>query len=323
MSQPQRLPHPYNVPAKHTSGAEPPDPVERLHELNIELTRRQSQQTHITKQVTDLQTDITDLTQSVTDMKTILTAYGGQVKSLEARRHSLEYFYDQKKTMTLAAIGDKKGPIDKLIAEFDEDLERMQGQINELIERVATATHESKRAAAAQTERQAEYDAVKAYKDDISNQLTALETLRTQITAADDATDIASMYFLVCEFHDLLGSTEIISQHHLALDLRRRLGDLEAAKENARAKSAELSGLQTELTGKQAELATKQAGRQQQLLAAIQALYPVQPQPAPAAAAAAGAAAGGQAAPAAPAAGQPAAPAGGAAPAPPAQGQNR
>jgi chromosome segregation ATPase len=312
MSQPLR-PQPYNVPARQTAGSEPPDPVERLHELNIDLARRQSQQTHITKQVTDLQTDITDLTQSVSDMKSILTSYGGQVKDLEARLHSLEYFYEQKKTMTLAAIGDKKGPIDKLIAEFDEDLERMQGQINDLTDRVTAAQHESHRATAAQTEKQSEYDAVKAYKDAIAAQLTNLEALRTQITAADDATDIASMYFLVVEFHDLLSSTQIVSQHQLAVDLRRRLGDLEAAKENARAKSAELNALQTELTAKQAELAAKQAARQQQLLAAIQALYPVQPQPAPAAAAAA-AAGGAQAAPGAqPGQAAAAAPAGGAA----------
>jgi peptidoglycan hydrolase CwlO-like protein len=239
--------------------------------------------------VADLQTDITDLTKSVGDMKNILTSYGGQVKDLEARLHSLEYFYDQKKTMTMAAIGDKKGPIDKLICEFDDDVAKMQTELTELSDRVVSAQQESQRAAAAQTEKQSEYNAVQTYNDDIGTQLTSLETLRTSITAADDATDIASMYFLILQFQDQLSATNIISQHQLAMDLRHRLGDLEAAKEYARAKSATLSALQAELTSRQATLTAKQAGRQQQLLAAIQALYPVQPQPAPAAAAASGA----------------------------------
>lgn len=295
MSQPQRS-QPYNAPPRPSGGSEPPDPVERLHQLNIELTHEQARQTHITQQVTNLQTDITDLTTSVGDMKNILTTYGGQVKDLETRLHSLEYFYQQKKTMVMAAIGDKKGPIDKLISEFDGDLEVMQTALAELFDKVNSAQQDSQRAAAVQTERQKEYDAVKAYKDDITAQLTSLETLRTAITAADDATDIASMYFLVLQFQDLLNSTEIISQHQLAIDLRHRLGDLEAAKEQARAKSAALSGLQAELASQQATLATKQAGRQQQLLTAIQTLYPVQAQPAPGAAAVAAA---GQGAPAA------------------------
>lgn len=300
---------PYNVPAKQPAGPEPPDPVERLHELKIELTHQQTKQTHITEQVTDLQNDINDLTNSVSDMKNILTAYGGQVKDLENRFHILEHFYHQKKTMVMAAIGDKKGPIDKLIFEFDEGLGEMKAAIDELAEKVKVAQLESDRAVALQTEKQKEYDAVKAYKDDIAAQLTNLESLRTMITAADDATDAASMYFLVLEFEELLKCTEIISQNCLALDLRHRLGELEAAKENARLKSAALSTLQAELASQQAALDAKQAGRRPQLLAAIQALYPVQAQPAPApAAAGAAAGAGGQAGGgAAPAAGAPAA----------------
>jgi DNA repair exonuclease SbcCD ATPase subunit len=300
MSQPLRS-QPYNAPAKQPGGPEPPDPVERLNELKIELTHQQTKQTHITQQVTDLQNDITDLTTSVGDMRNILTTYGGQVKDLENRFHILEHFYHQKKTMVMAAIGDKKGPIDKLIFEFDEALGEMERCIDELAEKVRCAQQESDRATAVQAEKQKEYDAVKAYKDDIGTQLTNLESLRTLITAADDATDAASMYFLVLEFQELLECTTIISQHHLAMDLRHRLGELEEAKENARAKSAALSTLQAELASQQAALDAKEAGRRQQLLAAIQAMYPVQAQP-DAAAAAAGA--GGQAV-AAPAAGAP------------------
>lgn len=305
MSQPLRS-QPYNAPPKQPGGPEPPDPVERLNELKIELTHQQTKQTHITQQVTDLQNDITDLTTSVGDMRNILTTYGGQVKDLENRFHILEHFYHQKKTMVMAAIGDKKGPIDKLIFEFDEALGEMERCIDELAEKVRSAQQESNRAADAQTEKQKEYDAVKTYKDDIGTQLTTLESLRTLITAADDATDAASMYFLVLEFQELLECTSIVSQHHLAMDLRHRLGELEEAKENARAKSATLSTLQAELASQQAALDAKEAGRRQQLLAAIQAMYPVQAQPAtPPAAAAAAAGAGGQAG-AAPDAGAPA-----------------
>jgi chromosome segregation ATPase len=260
-----------------------------LKQLNIELAQQQSRQTHIGQQVTDLQTDINDLTKTVADVKNILTDYAGQLKDLETRLHGLRFFYDQKHKMIMAAIGDKKPPIDNLIEEFDEELARMQGAIDELTEKVQRAQEESTHAAAIQAEKQAAYDAAKAYTTNTVNQLNDLDTLRTGITKADDATDIASMYFLVVEFHHVLHHTEIISQHQLSVDLRHKLGELEAAKENARTKTADYNSLQTELTAQQATLATKKAGRRQQLLAAVQALYPA---PAPSATPGSGAGSG-------------------------------
>jgi len=113
-----------------------------------------------------------------------------------------------------------------------------------------------------------------------------MDSLRTAITKADDATDVASMYFEVLEFHNVLSKTEIVSQHELALDLKQKLGELEAAKEHARMKSAAMNNLQTEYTTQQTKLQNKISGRRQGLLASIQALYPV-PAAAPAASAAA------------------------------------
>ena len=85
------------------------------------------------------------------------------------------------------------------------------------------------------------------------------------------------MYFLVHEFQHTLSSTEIIPQHKLALQLRHTLGELEAAKENSRAKSATYNALAAEYTAHEATLQAKQQARRDQLLAAVQALYPPQP----------------------------------------------
>ena len=276
MSQIQR-------PSRWPVGSEPPDPMERLKQLNIELTQEQARQTHIGQQVTNLQADITDLTKTVAEVKATLTDYAGQIKDLESRLHSQQYFYDQKSKMIMAAIGDKKGPIDELITEFDHEIGAMQTRLAELNDRVISAQQESQRAAAEQNEKQAEYDHAKAYTSDVLAKLSDLDTLRASITTADDATDVASMYFLVLEFQNTLDSTEIISQHRLALDLRHKLGELEEAKERARVKSAALNGLQTEATALQATLDGKRAGRRATLLAEVQALFPVQPATSPAA----------------------------------------
>ncbi len=298
MSQTNR-PNPYDPHDPHRS-SEIMDPVARLQQLKNELADRQRQIDHLDKQSTDLQTDITDLSQTVQDVTTTLADYGGQVKNLELSLHALQYFYDQKHKMVMAAIGDKKGPIDELIREFDYETDMMQGRLDELDGMVESAQLESQRATDNQNAKQTEYNAVKGYSTAIQANLTDLEALRTSITTADTNTDTASEYFLVLEFQYVLGETDIVSQHQLALELKQKLGELEQAKEQARAKSSELNKLQNDQTAQKTALTTRRQSRRQQLLAEIQKLYPVQdPMPASGTAAAGSAGTTGAAAPAA------------------------
>ena len=276
MSKMQR-PGPYDPAHRGTGGTEPSDPNERLKQLQTELDQHNSRINHLTKQATALQTDITDLAASVTQVQGTVTSYGAGLADLQSRLQALQYFYDQKSKMILAAIGDKKEPIDDLIREFDYELDRMQDRLTELGELLAVAQRESEEATYLQTVRQNEYNDVNQYQQDVTAKLTDMETLRTEITQADDNTDVASMYFLVLEFHGRLRETHIISQDQLSTELRIKLGELEAAKELARAKTAALSAIQLDYTTHQTALQTKRSGRRAALLAAVQALFPVPP----------------------------------------------
>jgi DNA repair exonuclease SbcCD ATPase subunit len=177
--------------------------------------------------------------------------------------------------MILAAIGDKKGPIDDVIRDFDNELDRMQERLLELNERQNAVQEESNEAGAVQTARQREYDDVNNKQQSITNKLSEMETLRADITKADDTTDVASMYFLTLEFHSQLRETHIMSQHELSMELRQKLGELEAAKENARAKSAALSAAQAEYTSHKTELDNRRKERRTKLLAEVENMFPV------------------------------------------------
>jgi len=249
--------------------------VDRLNQLNIELAERQSRLKHLDKETQDLQADISELQKTVEDVKATLADYATKLKDLQTRLHSLQYFYDQKHKMIMAAIGDKKGPIDELIREYDHEIEHMQGRLEELGESLAKATEESHRSDAVQNTKQNDYNEAKAYTQDVKGKLDDMDALRTSITKADDATDVASMYFEVLEFHNVLAKTEIVSQHELASDLKQKLGELEAAKEHARVRSAAMNNLQTEYNSQQTKLQNKISGRRQALLTAIQAMFPV------------------------------------------------
>jgi septal ring factor EnvC (AmiA/AmiB activator) len=262
---------PHDVP-------EGPDPNERLAQLKVELKQQQDRLNHLGKQTEGLQTDIDDLEKTVGEVKTTVADYGSEVKDLETKLHELNYFYQLKHRMIMAAIGDEKEPIDELIREFDRELERMQDRLTELGKLRAAARGESEEADRIQAEEQAEYDQVKGYKQSTENGLEELAGLRGDITSADDANDAASMYFLVLEFQNILRQTHILSQHHLAQELKQKLGDLESAKENARAKKAHWDHLATEYDAHEGTLKIKRESRRQHLLGAVQAMFPAHKQ---------------------------------------------
>jgi hypothetical protein len=266
-------------PRRGSDAIEPPDPNDRLKQLQSELDQHNARIEHLTKQRDALQTDITDLSATVAAVKTTVTNYGSNHKDLEARLHALRYFYDQKSKMVHAAIGDKKDLIDDLVHDFDHETGKMEERLLELAGTQAAALAESHEAGNTEVDRQKEYDAKNQYQAKVTAQLTDMETLRNEITHADDTTDVASMYFLLLEFRDDLSETHVISQHQLSLELRERLGDLEAAKERARAKAAALSSVQVEYAAHKAALDARTAGRRGKLLAEVEAKCPVPPAP--------------------------------------------
>lgn len=269
----------YETSHRDSPGVEPPDPGERLKQLQIELVQHDARIDHLSKQRDALKTDITDLTTNWTEVRTTVAKYGGTLQNFEQRLQALQYFYDQKDKMVLAAIGDLKSPIDELIRNCDHEIETMSKRLEELGEKRDAAQEESVDADQAQARLQSKFDDLNQYEQHVTGKLTDMENLRSEITAFDDKSDVASMYFLVHEFRHTLNGTEIKSQHKLASELRHTLAELEAAKENSRTKTATYNALAAEYTAHQAALDANQKSRRDDLLAAVQAMN--SPQPAP------------------------------------------
>lgn len=262
---------------RESPGVEPTDPNERLKQLQTELNQNKSHIEHLNQQADALQTDITDLSANVAEIQTTNSNYAGALPDLESRLQSLQYFFEQKHKMVLAAIGDWKDPINEMIREYDHEIEKMEKRAEELGEKQNAAQKESAEAAKAQARLQKEFDRLNQSQQTVTANLTDMENLRSLITAFDDKSDVASMYFVIHEFQHTLGSTEIISQHKLGLQLRHELARLEAAKENSRALTAAYNTQASEYTAHEAALQTKQQTRRDHLLAAVQAKFPPQP----------------------------------------------
>lgn len=269
-------PNPPDPPPGRTGTAEFIDPAERLKQLQIELAQQEAKLGHIGKQRDELKADIDDLAKTVDEVKTTLSDYGGEVKDLETRLHGLQYFYDQKHKMVMAAIGEKRDLIDDRIRQFDHETDRIGERLEQLRDMRDTAQQDSERADAFQQEKQADYDAVKEYKTATENRLAEMETLKASITQADEKNDIGSMYFLILEFRWVLEHTRILSQNHLAHDLKEELSELEAAKEDARTKKAAWDNLKAEYDAHKATLDARVAARRQHLLDLIHVICPVE-----------------------------------------------
>ena len=278
MARPQR-PGQEELTAQSSENVEPLDPSERLKQLQAELNQHNSRIDHLSKQRDVLQTDISGLSTTVEQVKTTVTNYGTGLKDLHNRLQALEYFYHQKSKMVLAAIGDRKPLIDDLIRGYDDEIIQMEEHLRELGEKQNAAQKESTQAANAQDDRQKDYDKATNYQQDVTNKLTEMEALRAEITQADDTTDVATMYFLVLEFHSRMRETKIVSQHEVSLELRQKLGELEVAKERARAKTAALGTVQSEYTAYKTDLDNKRADRRANLLAEVKEVYPVPSEP--------------------------------------------
>jgi len=267
------------TPRLGSENVEPLDPSERLKQLQAELTQHNSRIDHLSKQRDVLQTDITGLSTTVDQVRTTVTNYESGLKDLHNRFQALEYFYHQKNKMVLAAIGERKALIDDLIRGYDDEITRMKDHLHELNGRQNAAQAESDHAGSVLDERQKEYDLATDVQQDVTNKVTEMEGLRADITKADDTTDAASMYFLTLEFHGKMRETKIFSQHEVSLELRQKLGELEAAKEHARSRTAALGTVQTDYTTYKAELDAKIAGRRDNLLTEIKLVFPVHSEP--------------------------------------------
>jgi chromosome segregation ATPase len=254
---------------------DPPDPNERLKQLTHELKEHTHRIAQLTNESNALQTDINELDATVKQVEATVTDYGAGLADLHQRLHALHYFYDQKNKMTLAAIGERRGPIDDIIRNFDFEVTRMEERLRELGELKDAAQRESNEAAEIQALRQKQYDAANDIQKTLTKTLSELESLRADITRADDKTDVATMYFLMLEFHREMSETRIIAQQQLHLELRQRLGELELAKESARMKSGVLSAAQADYTNFDTALQAKKAGRRATLLAHVQKMNPI------------------------------------------------
>ena len=261
---------------RESPGVEPTDPNERLKQLQDELTQNKSRIEHLNQQAGALQTDITDLSANVAEIQRTNSNYAGALLDLESRLQSLQYFFEQKHKMVLAAIGEWKDPINEMIREYDHEIEKMEKRAEDLGAKQDAAQKESAEAAKAQARSQKEFDKLNQSQQTVTAKLTDMENLRSQITVFDDKSDVASMYFLIYEFQHTLSNTEIISQHKLGLELRHGLARLEAVKENSRALTAAYNALASEYAAHEATLQTKQKTRRDQLLAAVQAKFPPQ-----------------------------------------------
>jgi chromosome segregation ATPase len=252
----------------------PTDPNSKLNRLKQELDGKKSEIDHLTKQTTDLQVDITGLEGSIKAAGDLLAKYGQGLKDLQKSRDDIEYFYDQKSKMINAAIGERKEPVDHMVRDYDAHIQHLEGQAEQLKERLDAANEALQEATTKAAHREDAWNKVKSYQQRLQAKLDELKTLRDQITKADEANDAPSMYFLVLDLKALLAHTNIESQQQLAARVNKSIEELEEAREHKRTRQLEAERLQTESDAAAVAVQTAKTGRRAAILQQIAAEWP-------------------------------------------------
>jgi chromosome segregation ATPase len=260
----------------HGGTAAAVDPVERLEQLRRQLDHKKNEIDRLTKSSTDLQADIDGLSKSVDDVEQLLSGYSNAYKDLQKERNELEYFVEQKTKMAAAAIGDKRERIERMSEEYADQIRDTDSHLHHLNGRLSAAEDAVQHATRVAAEKQQAYDHAHDYQATLSSRLTDLKNLKDLVTKADDANDIASMYFLITEAQHVLSSIHLRPQHEVARALYESLAALEEANEELRRKKAERDELHSERDLGEAKLSDLKANRRSHILKLIQGAWPVE-----------------------------------------------
>jgi chromosome segregation ATPase len=259
----------------------PVDLQAELKKLTDAVGADQDQIAQVTKAIAGLQQDISVLQAGISDIDQTVKAY---IQALQAAGDlgSLRSFIDQEASMAAAAVGAGKAALDKIIADYDHNIDPQSQDPNSLTQKAKAAQAASDQAAAAYAQaqkaagdKQAAYDSAKAIVAKFQAWAADIKTLKGQVTAAADAGSFGAMYFLVGEMKSLSDKLSGSPKpDDLRTQLNNALADLQAAKKDLRDKKDAADAAAATLAAAQKALNDARTGRRAALLEKIKNWVP-------------------------------------------------
>ncbi|MBV9960426.1 MAG: hypothetical protein JO360_18510 [Acidobacteria bacterium] len=232
----------------------PQSPDQKLEELKKQLEQSSTELNQLTRKRDTLKADVDALSKTVEEIKKTSTDYGQGEAGLKTAQQEYEHYFQTKKHMLEAELGEKTEKIVALIATVDDKIKQKRAEVAALRETATKA--ESNKEAAKKTleQKQQDYNNLKNKRANLAANLQKLKDLKVRIEQFDDETKPASMYVLLLELKKVLDDTKIPSpeEYKKALDeatkaLENATAQVESTKTAARTSQEALAKAENEL----------------------------------------------------------------------------
>lgn len=267
-----------SAPPGSAVGNGPADPKTELNKLKDQAQKQQAQIDQMTKDIASIKQDIVVLESGLSEVDQIVKAYTQGIQAI-GDQSDMSKFVDQKSSMAVAALGAGKAAIDKIVTDFDTDVQAQNKSIADL--QTASDQASAAHATAVQTagDKQLAYNSAKTTLSRIQAGVTDLKNLKNQLNSAEDSGNYGSMYLLVGEIRSALNALVVPTPADLQAQLSKALLELKAALNNVRDKKEASDRAQAALAGAQKKLDDAKTGRRASLLEAVKNWKPAPPQP--------------------------------------------
>ena len=226
------------TPSSPATTSNPADPDVLLQQLRSQLAQGQATQDQQTRNNTSLKTDITALEGGVNAIKQVVAAYTQASASLARDQKELLEYYETKKTVAQALVGNKAKAIDQSVVQCDAARDSKAKEKEKAEKGKKDAEPGYRQAKDDQTARQVAFDGSKDMGNRLAQKLNDAKSLKSQIDAAEKQNQPATMYFLLQLLNDVLSGIKVISPDELKANVAKAWYDLNDSAAAVRDKTA-------------------------------------------------------------------------------------
>jgi hypothetical protein len=181
-----------------------------------------------------LKSDAIRLEKLGVENKQISDSYSKVFKNFakEKKEKELEAYHDTKKTMILAALGQKKRDIDRFIHTFDAQFEAKKNGLKDMQDTYRDANRDYNIAKKLYDDQQTNYEVLRDNQRRTETAIKELRSLKARIDS-EDAKNIGRIYFLNQELKRVLEEMKIKTSKRLTSELAKTWVSVETAREKS------------------------------------------------------------------------------------------
>lgn len=237
---------PFNSQATQPEEA-PPQPTESLlGQCSKELSNNKETISRLTDRNAKLECDINELESTANMVNQTLKSYEQTSSKIRNDLAEIKVFYEKQTNVVLAMMGEKKDKIDKMISDYDEEIQTAEKDMKEAENTYNQGTIQCKKSQESYESHKAKFQAEQSYGKEIGQKFQNLKTLEATIKNPNQMNNANEKYMALQSFWKILKDIEIRTPNQLKETLRETEKNLGDAKVDFREKESALASAKSD-----------------------------------------------------------------------------